>query len=826
MAAAAGRDVLLVMPTGAGKSLCYQLPALARRATNDAGSCLVISPLIALMDDQATKLSALGLRVARIHSGLDRDEARQACRDYLDGQLDFLFIAPERMRVPGFPEMLAKRKPALVAIDEAHCISAWGHDFRPDYRTLGQYLPALRPAPIVALTATATPTVQRDIARQLDLRDPAIFITGFRRDNLAVEVVELSKPERAEYTARLLADASARPAIVYAASRKDAESFAAHLNRKFSAQAYHAGLGPQVREKVQNDFLSGKLDVVVATVAFGMGIDKANVRTVVHVALPGSVEAYYQEIGRAGRDGAPSRTILLHGYADRRMQEFLLDKSFPSTADLDRVARALTLEFRTIDSLHETLRMERETLERSIEKLIAVGVATMDIYGDVRAISSDAARSAPSLTAQPAWKASYEALVSARRAQVDRMAAFAEGHQCRMSALVAHFGDTSTTPCGNCDICSPSDSVARNLGTGTGHAPSASEKQELRTILRALEQRGQSTGKLFNDLGLRKDRKEFDRLLDALARAALITIAPETFTNAEGNEITYRKATITHEGREPDDATLDTVWLSGAGSSKAPSKSASRSASRTNSTTSRGKQAEETPLSTEASQLFEQLRLWRAAIARPTNTPAFLILPDATLRAIATEMPQSLADLASIRGLGQAKIDRFGADLLAVCRGDNARTSPKSVQLTAAPRAKAASAAKVPSPARSASKPAPRPASEARIVNLDGPRTATPTIRPAATRPAATKPTPLHPALPTPAPLTEAQLALEERLKQWRRETAHAAGLPTFFIVPDSVLRQIAVAQPTTLSELEKIAGLNREKRDQHGAAIVAICRV
>jgi ATP-dependent DNA helicase RecQ len=448
VAAAAGRDVLLVMPTGAGKSLCYQLPALARRATQEAGSCLVISPLIALMDDQATKLSALGLRVARIHSGLDRDEARQACRDYLDGQLDFLFIAPERMRVPGFPEMLAKRKPALIAIDEAHCISAWGHDFRPDYRTLGQYLPALRPAPIVALTATATPTVQRDIARQLDLRDPAIFITGFRRDNLAVEVVELSKPERPEYTARLLADASARPAIVYAASRKDAESFASHLNRKFSAQAYHAGLGPQVREKVQNDFLSGKLDVVVATVAFGMGIDKANVRTVVHVALPGSVEAYYQEIGRAGRDGQPSRTILLHGYADRRMQDFLLDKSFPSTADLDRVARALTLEFRTVDSLHETLRMERETLERSIEKLIAVGVATMDIYGDVRAIASDAAKPG----SQPAWKASYEALVSARRAQVDRMAAFAEGHQCRMSALVAHFGDTSTTPCGNCDI--------------------------------------------------------------------------------------------------------------------------------------------------------------------------------------------------------------------------------------------------------------------------------------------------------------------------------------------------------------------------------------
>ena len=159
-AATDGRDVLLVMPTGAGKSLCYQLPAIAR-----GGTALVISPLIALMDDQAAKLTAAGLRVARIHSGLSRDEARQACRDYLDGTLQFLFIAPERMRVPNFPEMLAKKKPSLIAIDEAHCISAWGHDFRPDYRTLGDFLPALRPAPVIALTATATPTVDRKSTR-------------------------------------------------------------------------------------------------------------------------------------------------------------------------------------------------------------------------------------------------------------------------------------------------------------------------------------------------------------------------------------------------------------------------------------------------------------------------------------------------------------------------------------------------------------------------------------------------------------------------------------------------------------------------------------
>src|SRR6185312_12450616 len=358
-AAASGRDVLLVMPTGAGKSLCYQLPALAL-----GGTAVVISPLIALMDDQANKLASLGLRVARIHSGRSREDSRQACRDYLAGELDFLFIAPERMRVPGFPEMLAKRKPSLVAIDEAHCISQWGHDFRPDYRTLGQHLPALRPASIVALTATATPAVRQDIAAQLQLQEPAVFVTGFRRDNLAVEVVELSKPQRNPFTAKLLKPESARPAIVYAPSRKAAEELAAELNRQFPTAAYHAGLLPTVREKVQTEFLSGKLDVVVATIAFGMGIDKANVRTVVHAALPASVEGFYQEIGRAGRDGLPSRSVLLHGFADRRLQEFFLEKNYPPTTDLERVARLLPEEFTPVNDLHNALLKKKDMMDR------------------------------------------------------------------------------------------------------------------------------------------------------------------------------------------------------------------------------------------------------------------------------------------------------------------------------------------------------------------------------------------------------------------------------------------------------------------------------
>jgi len=525
-----------------------------------------------------------------------------------------------------------------------------------------------------------------------------VFITGFRRENLAVEAMELSKPQRAEFTAKLLAEPGARPAIVYAASRKSAEELAERLNRDFPARAYHAGLEPGVRERVQREFLTGKIDVVVATVAFGMGVDKADVRTVVHVALPGSVEAFYQEIGRAGRDGLPSRTMLLYSFADRKTQEFFLEKNYPPVSDLEQVAGVLGEEFVEPEMLQRALgkkkiAMDKESLDRAIEKLQGVGVAEVDMAGGVRA--------GEGRRGLAAWKAGYDLQVEARRAQIDKMVAFAEGHQCRMTALVRHFGDTTDTrgPCGRCDVCKP-----QAASGAEGHAPDADECRDLRVILKALESRGTSTGKLFTELKLTKDRKTFDALLDGLARAGLIAIANETFTNPEGQEITYRKATITHEGRSPDDATLATVWIRGEVDGTTERKKSKRSSPRSQVSKSRPvapsssvkrnhsqvglplhvqraeSQAKPSPTAQKApleppielnaaqSALEAKLKKWRREEAGKAGLPSFFVFSDTVLRNIVLAGPRTLAELSTVRGVGPEKLERFGAAVLEMCR--------------------------------------------------------------------------------------------------------------------------------------------------------------
>lgn len=329
-----GQNCLCIMPTGGGKSLCYQLPSVARE-----GMTLVVSPLIALMKDQVDAMSALGIAATFINSSLTAAEAYQRIEEMAAGRFDLVYIAPERLRSSLFLEKLRETRVQLLAVDEAHCISEWGHDFRPDYARLGRLRQRLNNPQTIALTATATPEVRGDIVAQLQIREPKIFITGFSRPNLHFEVQQIVNEQERDRSLISFLRETPGAGIVYSATRKGCEQLVPTLTATAGRRVdmYHAGLEPDVRRRVQDDFMSGRTPIVVATNAFGMGIDKSDLRFVVHYNLPGTLEAYYQEAGRAGRDGLPSPCLLLYSHRDRRIQEYFIDSSYPDPAIVEQV---------------------------------------------------------------------------------------------------------------------------------------------------------------------------------------------------------------------------------------------------------------------------------------------------------------------------------------------------------------------------------------------------------------------------------------------------------------------------------------------------------
>jgi RecQ family ATP-dependent DNA helicase len=648
-AAIDGKDVLLVMPTGSGKSLCYQLPAIAR-----GGTTLVISPLIALMEDQVAKLKQQGFAVGSIHSGRDRAASRMLCLDYLAGRLQFLFIAPERLRVTSFPEMLAKRKPSLVAIDEAHCISQWGHDFRPDYRMLGQYLPALRPAPVIALTATATPLVQNDIAKQLKLVHPARFIHGFRRNNIAIEVVEIAPSERPALTREILLDRAHRPAIVYAPTRKQAEAVTSEIVRDCPAAAYHAGLDADHRKRVQDQFLNGNIDVMVATVAFGMGIDKSDVRTVIHTGLPGSLEGYYQEIGRAGRDGAPSRAILMQSYADRHTHDFFFKRDYPDIAVLDQIYAGLSTAVVKKDVLQRRLRLDPELFDKALEKLWIHSGAALDCEENITRGASE-------------WRQVYLDHGEQKGAQIDLMIRYARTGQCRMSALLRHFGDLadSETSCGLCDFCAPAQCVAQRFRSATS--------DECATLFRVLDvlrhANSKSSGKLHTEVCADREmnRRSFEEVLGAMARAGLVDLSDAVFEK-DGAQIPYRSVKLAAAARQVDESTPINFIMKDLqpARSKPPRKRGANGSL---------KQAEASATvdgikSGEILRVEEALRAWRRSEAKRRAVPAFCIFNDRVLQTIAANRPGTDRELLAIPGVGLRMIEKYGAEIYRIVQGN------------------------------------------------------------------------------------------------------------------------------------------------------------
>jgi DNA topoisomerase-3 len=639
-----------------------------------------VSPLIALMEDQVTKLQAGGFRAERIHSGRKRAESRQVCVDYLAGNLDFLFIAPERLSVPGFPEMLARRKPTLIAVDEAHCISQWGHDFRPDYRMLKQRLPLLRPAPIVALTATATPLVQRDITEQLGIPSADRHIHGFRRTNIAIEVVEAAPATREDTVLRLLDQPERRPAIVYAPTRKKAESLAKRLDERLRTHVYHAGINSERRDRVQAEFLSGRAEVIVATIAFGMGIDKSDVRTVIHTALPGSVEGYYQEIGRAGRDGSPSRAILLHSYADRRTHEWFMERDYPDIDNLERIWDILDDTPRSTEAIKQRVQdrrhMSEDTFEKALEKLWIHGGAVVTPEGD-------ASRGMPS------WAASYRAQREHKVDQLAQIARYAESAECHMLRLVRHFGDQADSgePCGLCEICAPAACVAVHF-----REPSPSERTAMGQILKTLRERnGQSTGRLHIDVfGDSLARRDYETLLSTLERGGLVAIQEDSF-ESEGERIRFRRAFIQAKGRAAEDTELDGIAMvepekarakpgkrtrkrakaGGRKSSKTGSRNTRKTSARRGSGGTGGalSSASVGGVQSAPAELVQALKAWRLKKAKGRRIPAFRVLTDSTLVAIATEIPRDEEALLAVRGMGPTLMKKYGKEILAITCG-------------------------------------------------------------------------------------------------------------------------------------------------------------
>ena len=448
----AGKDTLAIMPTGAGKSLCYQLPG-----SELPGMTVIVSPLISLMKDQVDKLQELGMDAAQVNSTLTPGEESEVLEEIRKEQRDFVFVTPERLAQPEFLETLRSNRIELFVIDEAHCISQWGHDFRPSYLLLRQALAVLGDPTVLALTATATPEVVDDVRHQLGREEMEVIDIGVYRENLRFEVIPTPREESKRETLGRLLGEMAGTGIVYVSTIKDCEAVTDHLDSLgFKVARYHGRLGARERKRNQDRFMAGDLQVIVATNAFGMGIDKADIRFVIHYNLPGTLESYYQEAGRAGRDGEPARCILFYQQEDRNTQIFFLNGRYPKREHFAAVYKALE-RLGADRQEHSPGEIHQRASSVALGK-VRVVLATMkdlEMAAEPEPGLYRLVRTGLSPEELDEMAGRYERRAETDRDKLRRMILYAQTALCRWKAVLDYFGEEPEwTRCGHCDNCS------------------------------------------------------------------------------------------------------------------------------------------------------------------------------------------------------------------------------------------------------------------------------------------------------------------------------------------------------------------------------------
>ena len=672
----ASRDGLVVMPTGGGKSLCYQLPALCLE-----GVTVVVSPLIALMKDQVDGLAEKGLAATLINSTLSHSEQRDRIGRMLKGEYKLVYVAPERFRAEGFVSAMRGVKVGLLAIDEAHCLSQWGHDFRPDYLRLGEARKSLGDPQCVAFTATATPVVRDDIVRVLKLQDPFQIVTGFERANLSFNISPVeTKAAKFRRTREILKEH--RTGIIYCATRKRVEEVAETLHSwGVSCVGYHGGMTEEEREETQNHFIRREVDVAVATNAFGMGIDRPDVRFVIHFEVPGSVEAYYQEAGRAGRDGEAAYCDLLWNYADTRTQEFFLEGANPGYGTISQVYEHLCQEADAQGEIHGSIEEIAGAIEVKNGMAVSSALSVLARAGHLERFDVPGQRRRGTRLkhrgASPGMldidREALEEKEERDRQKLKAMVALCYSAACRQQAILDYFGEDEPGECGSCDVC------RSDYGTDR-REPTESEGLLVRKALSGVARMSRRTskgwegifgrGRIVQMLTGSKSQEILRVRLHELSTYGILKDKGTAYLNELFHAMHSAGLVVTQTGEFP----LVTLTKKGEAVMKGEG---SYNLVWPEQRSARGKK-----VSAEAGEvqgglppldasLYTRLKVLRNELSRQYRLPPYGVFTNKTLESLARMRPTSIEAAMKIKGVGAVKAERFLKPFLELLRGES-----------------------------------------------------------------------------------------------------------------------------------------------------------